>query len=225
MKNKYCYRSRISEAKFREIIKYFSLDLEAEKIAQLTNISRPTINKIVTKIREIIAEESEKATRESGVFEVDESYFGAKRVRGKRGRGAKGKTIVFGLLKRDGKVYTQIIQNVSRKEIIPIIKGKILEGSTVNSDGWKSYDSLILNGYTHHRVYHSKDEFARGKSHINGIENFWGIAKVRLAKFRGIHKSHFYLHLKESEFRFNYRYQNIYAIILKLLRNNPLNLS
>ena len=115
MKNRYCHRSRITEAKFREIIKYFSLDLEAEKIAKLTKISRPTINNILTKIREAIAEYSENTTRESGVFEVDESYFGAKRVRGKRGRGASGKTIVFGLLKRDGEVYTKIVENVTRK--------------------------------------------------------------------------------------------------------------
>ena len=225
MKNRYCHRSRITEAKFREIIKYFSLDLEAEKIAKLTKISRPTINNILTKIREAIAEYSENTTRESGVFEVDESYFGAKRVRGKRGRGASGKTIVFGLLKRDGKVYTKIVENVTRKELMPIIKGKVLEGSTVNSDGWKSYDSLILNGYKHHRVYHSKNEFARGKSHINGIESFWGVAKVRLAKFRGIHKSHFYLHLKECEFRFNCRDKNIYYTVLEILRNKPLKLS
>ena len=223
MKNKYCNRSRISEAKFREIIKYFSLDLEADKISKLSGISRPTINKILTKIREKLAEFCANESKFSGVVEVDESYYGAKRQRGKRGRGARGKTIVFGLLKRNGKVYTQIVKNVSRAELIPIIKGKVLEGSTVNSDGWTSYDSLILNGHKHHRVYHSHNEFARGKSHINGIENFWGLAKVRLAKFRGIHKTHFYLHLKECEFRFNYRNQNIYAIILKMLRKSPLN--
>jgi transposase-like protein len=43
-------------------------------------------------------------------IEVDESYFGARRVKGKRGRGARGKIIVFGLLKRGDKVYTQIIK-------------------------------------------------------------------------------------------------------------------
>jgi len=225
MKNKYCYRSRISEKKFREIIKYFSLDLEAEKISKLTGISRPTINKILTKIREKIAEFCTDEAKFSGVVEIDESYFGAKRQRGKRGRGARGKMIVFGLLKRNGKVYTQIVKNVSKAELMPIIKGKVLEGSTVNSDGWKSYDGLILNGYKHHRVYHSENEFARGKSHINGIENFWGISKVRLAKFRGLHKSYFYLHLKECEFRFNFRNENIYAIILKILKNSPLKLS
>lgn len=223
MKNKYCNRSRISEAKFREIIKYFSLDLEASKISILTGVSEQTLTKYFYKIREKIAEFCADEAKFSGVVEVDESYFGPKRIRGKRGRGADGKTIVFGLLKRNGKVYTQIVKNVSRAELMPIIKGKVLEGSTVNSDGWRSCDGLILNGYKHHRVYHSHNEFARGKSHINGIENFWGVAKIRLAKFRGIHKSHFYLHLKECEFRFNYRNQNIYAIILKMLRKSPLN--
>ena len=225
MKNKYCKRSRISEAKFREIIKYFSLDLEAKKISILTGISEQTLTKYFYKIREKLAEFCADEAKFSGIVEVDESYFGAKRQRGKKGRGARGKTIVFGLLKRNGKVYTKIVKNVSRAELMPIIKGKVLEGSTVNSDGWRSYDSLILNGYKHHRVYHSHNEFARGKSHINGIENFWGLAKVRLAKFRGIHITHFYLHLKECEFRFNYRNQNIYAIILKILLNSPLKLS
>jgi len=225
MKNKYCNRSRISEAKFREIIKYFSLDLEAKKISILTGVSEQTLTKYFYKIREKLVEFCEDEAKFSGIVEVDESYFGAKRVRGKRGRGASGKIPVFGILKRDGKVFTQIVKGCSRKDLMPIIKGKILEGSTINSDGWKAYDGLILDGYKHHRVYHSHNEFARGKSHINGIENFWGIAKIRLAKFRGIHKSHFFLHLKECEFRFNYRNQNIYAIILKILKNSPLKLS
>ena len=79
MKNKYCNRSRISEAKFREIIKYFSLDLEAEKISKLSGISRPTINKILTKTREKIAKFCADEAKFSGVVEADESYFGAKR--------------------------------------------------------------------------------------------------------------------------------------------------
>ena len=53
-----------------------------------------------------MASECEKISKFSGEIEIDESYFGAKRVRGKRGRGAANKTPVFGMLKRDGKVYT-----------------------------------------------------------------------------------------------------------------------
>jgi len=51
MKNKYIFRSRISEKKFREILKLFCIDIEAKKVAEITKISRPTINKIFDKIR------------------------------------------------------------------------------------------------------------------------------------------------------------------------------
>ncbi|AJI61230.1 putative transposase [Francisella tularensis subsp. novicida U112] len=50
---------------------------------------------------------------------------------------------------------------------MPIIQGKILENSTIYTDGWKAYDGLILNGYDHYRIYHSHNEFARGKNHVN----------------------------------------------------------
>jgi len=68
---------------------------------------------------------------------------------------------------------------------VPIIQGKILEKSVVYTDGWKGYDGLVVNGYDHYRVFHSCNEFVRGKSHVNGIENFWSFANRRLAKFNG----------------------------------------
>ena len=104
---------------------------------------------------------------------------------------------------------------------MPIIQGKVLENSTVYTDGWKSYDGLVLNGYRHYRVYHSKNEFARGKNHINGIESFWSFTKRRMAKQNGVHKHKFLLHLKESEFRWNYRKQ-MYKVLLNNFRKNTL---
>jgi len=78
---------------------------------------------------------------------LDESYFGAKRVRGKKGRGAAGKTPVFGLLKRDGRVYVEVVKNCTKEQLMTISKinwwVKILEGSIINTDGWKAYDGLI----------------------------------------------------------------------------------
>jgi transposase len=150
MQNKYIKRSHISEKKFREILKYFCCDETSNKTAIYTNISRNTVNKIFDKICKRIFSLSANLTKDSGEFELDESYFGAKRVRGKRGRGAAGKTPVFGLLKRDGKVYVEIVKNCTREQLLPVIQGKILEGSTINTDGWKAYDGLVLNGYTHH---------------------------------------------------------------------------
>lgn len=123
MNNKYIIRSHLSEGKTREIIRCFSHDIEATKIAEMTNVSRITINKFLKCLRQRIAELCEaESIFEKGCVEMDESYFGARRVRGIRGRGAKGKQIVFGLIKRGGKVYTQVVENCSVKELYPIIK-------------------------------------------------------------------------------------------------------
>lgn len=103
---------------------------------------------------------------------------------------------------------------------MPIIKGQILEGSTIYTDGWKAYDGLILNGYDHYRIFHSYNEFARGKNHVNGIESFWSFAKRRLAKFNGTASHKFLLHLKETEARFNYRNFYFFDITLSVIFKN-----
>ena len=226
MKNKYIVRSRISEKKFREILKYLAEDIEASKISNLTKILEATPCKIFREIRALMSKECEKISKFSGEIEIDESYFGSKRVRGKRGRGAANKTPVFGMLKRDGRVYTQIVKNYSAGELIPILSQySELDSSTIYSDCWKAYDGLVDYGAkAHYRVKHSKNEFANGKNHINGIENFWGYAKHRLSKFKGIKKENFLLHLKECEFRYNTKttQENLYQKLLKLIRENPL---
>ena len=227
MKNKYIYRSRISEKKFRQILKLFCVDLEASKVSFLTGVSRVTINKIFDALRVLIALKCEdESPFELGEIELDESYFGPKRVRGKRGRGSGGKTPVFGMLKRNAKVYTQVVKNCSKSVIMPIIEQRANKQSVIYTDGFKAYDGLVNYGYKkHHRVKHSENEFANARNHINGIENFWGICKVRLNRFRGIHKHKFYYHLKECEWRFNYRGKNLYFCLLEWVRKNPLNLS
>ena len=148
MNNKYIKRSHISEAKFRDIVRYFSLDVNALKITSLTKQNRNTVNLYLYLIRERIVELCDRSSPFSGEVEVDESYFGARRIKRKRDR-----------------------------------------------------------------IRHGHNEFADGKNHINGIESFWSYAKRRLEKFHGIPKSKFNLHLKECEFRFNNRNQNIYIIL------------
>jgi len=222
MKNRYAKRSKISEAKFRQLLRYFTEDFDSTQTSKLTSISRRTISDIYKKLRLRIYELTLFEEKFSGEVEIDESYFGPRRIRSKRGRGAKGKIPVVGLLKRNGKVYTSVIKNCERETLIPIIKGKILKESTIYTDGWTSYDSLVLNGYKHYRIFHSKNEFARGRNHVNGIESFWSYTKRRIAKFNGVPKDKFILHLKESEWRFNHRYDNIYKVLIKELRQNPL---
>jgi transposase len=95
-------------------------------------------------------------------------------------------------------------------EIMPIIKGKADKGSVI----YTGDDGLADYGYKkHYRVKHGKNEFVNGHNYINGIENFLGICKVRLAKFRVVHKHNFYLHIKECELRYNFRNQNLYLFL------------
>lgn len=223
-RNRYKKRARISERKFREIVKLFSLDLNASQIAEITGLNRNTINRYLTEIRKRIAEHCEATSPLRGEVEVDESYFGARRVPGRRGRGAYGKTIVFGIFQRNGYVYTEIVPDCSKRTLQAVIRGRVSPDTVIHSDTWRGYNGLVDLGYKkHYRVKHGEDEFANKKSHINGIESFWGFAKTRLSRFRGMSKSTFLLHLKETEFRFNNRDNNLYKVLLKLIENNPLN--
>jgi transposase-like protein len=224
MRNRYFRRSRISAAKFRLLLRLFCLDMEATKVAQLAGLNRNSVNQYFQHFRRRLAQLCEAESPLRGEVEVDESYFGGRRIRGKRGRGAFKKVPVFGLLKRHGKVYTQIVPNCSRAVLTAILKGKVVLGSVIYSDGWKGYSGLVDLGYKkHHRVDHGRNEFVKHKAHINGIENFWGLAKMRLAKFRGLNRSTLPLHLKECEFRFNHRRDNLYQLLLTNFKNNPLN--
>jgi hypothetical protein len=110
--NKYYRRSRISEHKFCQVMRLFAQDLPASDVAVLTGLTRKMVTTIFGKIRQRLAEVCEaESPFIAGEVEVDESYFGARRCRGKRGRGASGRTPVFGLLKRNGRVYTEIVPN------------------------------------------------------------------------------------------------------------------
>jgi transposase-like protein len=212
------YRQRISNYKLKKIIHHFCIDIDATKTSQLIGFNRNTVNSYFLLFRKAIYHyQTLKSKKLRGTVEVDESYFGAKRVRGrhgklKRGRGTQ-KQPVFGIIQRkdeNGKkyVFTQIVPDCKKDTLIPIIKGKVELSATINADSWKSYDALVSVGYDKlFRVNHGKDEFVlRGEDGgiitINGMESFWGFTKKRLNKFNGT-KKNFDLHLKECEWRWN----------------------
>ena len=223
-KNKYVTKSHLPERKFRELLKLFCADVTALSAARLTGLNRNTVNRYYSLFRGRIAEICEADSPFSGEVEADESYLG---LRGVRGRGAGRKTIVFGLLKRGGRVYTQIVPDVSRKTLMQVIEGKVAKDAVMCTDGFKSCDGLLDWGRRrHYRVSHCDNEFvepADRRNHINGIESFWGYAKNRLVKFQGIMGDDFYLHLKECEFRFNMRGEDMYRFLLAEFRKRPLN--
>lgn len=219
-------RRRISREKFGFLVKCFAIDLTATQTGKLLGLNRNTINHYFAFLRSLVISCAFKERQEEKIangVEVDESYFGPKRQKGKRGRGAGKKIVVLGLLKRDGKVYAQIIPDASQAEILPIIRATVKSGADIYTDGWRSYDALAVYGYNHKKVNHEKNEFVKEDVHINGVESFWSWTKRRLAKFNGIPKSLFGANLLESEWRFNHR-SDILKAVRKLTRFRRRNL-
>ena len=197
----YIKHCKLSRAKQLELLKYFVAGSTARTAAELADIHRNTAVRFFHKLREKIAlKQQHRSEQFCGKIELDESYFGGSR-KGKRGRGAAGKVAVFGLLKRGGKVYTQVILDAKTETLMPIIRQKIKPDSIVYTDYWRVYNALDVSEFKHYRINHSK-LFAQKLNHINGIENFWNQAKRHMRKYNGVPRQHFNLFLKDCEWRF-----------------------
>lgn len=215
-------RIKISNQKLRLIVRCFCVDCTALQTSKLVQVNRKTVDRYFLFLKKLVIQDAVTERKQSQIkngIEIDESYFGPRRQRGKRGRGASKKIIVFGLLKRKGKVYTSIIPDAKAITVMPIIRRVVKSGSDIYTDGWKSYDALAVSGYNHKKVHHEKNEFVRGKDiHVNGIESFWSYAKRRLSKFNGVPKRYFPIYLLETEWRFNHR-NDILITMKKLIKN------
>lgn len=209
--------SKISGYQIKKILRCFSDELTAVQAARQLGLNRNTIDRYYTIFRERIAAYQETQMQKlRGNIEIDESYFGSRHRGDPRGRSTAVKIPVVGILKRNGLVYTEIIPDAPKRTLMPIIARLVARSkSNVYTDKWKSYDGLVLSGYKHHRINHSK-EFARSHNHINGIESFWSYVKRKMRKHNGIPRHKFPLYLKESEFRFNHRRENLFNLMQKV---------
>lgn len=141
-----------------------------------------------------------------GIVEIDETYVGGKR-KGKRGRGAEGKSIVFGMMQKDGKAMTKVVDDVKRKTLHPIIEANVEKNSEIQTDELHSYKGLDQKGYTHNTVNHGAGEYVSKKgATVNSIESFWSRLKLSI-KGTHIHvsKKHLAKYAAEFEYRFNSR--------------------
>lgn len=215
--------SKLSDYKIKKILKCFCSDIDATKTAEILGLNRKTINHYYRIFREVIFEKQQQdLSLFFGEIELDEAYFGAKRLRGvnmpqKRGRGT-WKQAVFGVFERDGRVYTELIPNAKSETLRKVIRGKVSLESILFTDGWRGYSGLLDMGFEKHfRIDKSKSFSNQNGVHINGIESFWSFTKRRLAKFNGV-KSTFILHLKECEFRWKKNTEEMEKELWKLLK-------
>lgn len=144
-------KSRLSWYKQQRLIELFVAGVTARTAASLIDVNIKTAISYFQRLRVLIYDHSEHLELLDGEDEADESYFGGRR-KGKRGRGAGGKVPVFGLLKRNGKVFTVIIPDAKADTLMPIIRQKVKPDSIVYTDTWRSYNALDVSEFKHYRL-------------------------------------------------------------------------
>lgn len=212
------HQTRISPYWKGRLIEYFCLGVPAYRLRFQVPLNRKTVQRWFRILREAIYDhESKKLSTLSGEIEMDETLFGGRRP-GKRGWGAVGKHMVFGMFQRDGKVLTFPITSRGKQEMVPLMIDYTRPGSLYYTDDWHAYTFLDIRGK---HVVISKDKGRpKGRDHINGIEGFWSYAKHWLYQYRGVPSHYFHLYLKEIEWRFNHRNENLVKILRKYI-NQP----
>jgi transposase len=227
MKNRYLKGAHLSERKVRELIKLFSEDLTATQIANITGISRITVNAYFKLIRTHIAKFCEERnpfhfTNGTVTYHASENGIAS--------NGAASKKSFYGIFKNDDSIHTDKIANIDAEWMYDWLKGKT-EGER---DIVERYRLHVYNGiadFNSIRLYRINEPVPglisreRSKSHIDEIDMFWGMLKSRLIKFRGLNSGTLYLHVKETEFRYNYRDNDLFEMLMEILHKRPLHYS
>jgi transposase len=150
-----------------------------------------------------------------GEVECDEALFGG-RAHGKRGWGAANKVCVFGIYKRNGHVLTFPVSDRHKETLLPLIEAHTAIGSLYYTDDYHAYASLNERGG--HVVVEKEKGIPKGRDHVNGIEGYWSYAKHWLYPYRGVPSKYFHLYLKEAEWRFNHRNEDLVPLLRILLK-------
>lgn len=152
----------------------------------------------------------------TGEVEVDETFIGGaarfmhkadkvRKMQGKRGGADAGnKTIVLGMLERNGIVRTAVIGDRKKATMKPIIQQNIQAGAELHTDewssGWYGNDEYVHNVINHLQAY------VDGNIHTNGMENFWSLLKRSLkGTYVSVEPFHLFRYVDEQAFRFNNR--------------------
>jgi transposase len=207
---------RLSGQAKHRLLELFVLGVPSYRQRFRSAVSAKTRERFYRLIRACCALAEELREPFEGAIECDETTFGGAR-HGKRGWGAAGKVIVFGLVQRDGTVKAIPIAAHSRQEVMSQIQAHTREGSLYYTDEWQAYATLMLRG--EHVMIRKEKGKPVGRDHINGIEGFWSYAKNWLRPYRGVPRKFFHLYLGEICYRFNNCDKDLKPLLFKLLRN------
>ncbi|HEX9897181.1 MAG TPA: IS1595 family transposase [Dehalococcoidales bacterium] len=149
--------------------------ISAKQLQRELGVTYKTAWRMFNEVRKLMSESVNPLT---GNVEVDETYIGGKR-QGKRGRGASGKSVVMGMVERDGKAIARVVPDVKARTLLPMIERNVdRENKTVVfTDELPSYNRIERLGYSHEIVQHSAKQYVRGIAHVNTVESLWSTIK------------------------------------------------
>lgn len=227
MKNRYLKGAHLSERKVRELLKLFCEDLTATQIANITGISRITVNAYFKLIRTHIAkfcEEKNPLRHTNGTMVFLPIKHASSGALAQQGAIRKA---LYGIFKKESFIYTGKIDDIDPVWLYDWLKGRtIAEPEMVRKYHLHLYSGIAdFNSIRLYRINEAAPNGNRGRSQIDEIDLFWGMLKSRLIKFRGLNGSTLYLHVKETEFRYNYRDADVFEILLEILNKRPLHYS
>ncbi len=183
--------------------------VSALQLQKELEVSYPTAWFLCHRIREAMREDREIM---SGIFEIDESWFGPHRNRQHANKRPplgtdwkEGKVAVIGLRRKsDGKVIAFPVPNTFAETLHKAVTDNVEPGSYVQSDGEMAYRSLPYLGYLHDFVSHSAGEYVRDQVTTNGIESFWALLKrAYVGTFHFMSWKHLHRYVNEATFRNN----------------------
>lgn len=217
--SRYYRRSRIPEEKFCELAACFAQDLSATEAAKLTGLTRKSVTSIFLKLRRRIAEERERNLAASHELRHDSNDLSC--FCGRCRKQLSRNTPLFGLLTQGEQVMTAPVPDCRKPILRALIRGRVAPNE-MPVNGWHEFDALVDAEYPKPYIVEHNEPVSTETGQPKGIENFWRFVRHRLEKFNGVPRRTFYLHLKESEWRFNLHEQNLYPALLKLIESHPL---
>lgn len=146
--------------------------------------------------------------------EIDETYLGGKeknkhsaqKTKKSQGRSNKSKTPVVGAIERNGKVVAKVTCDTKSATICNFVRENVSIQAKVNTDEYRSYNSLAKKGYEHDTVNHGYREYVNGNTHTNTIEGFWSLLKRGvIGIYHFTSKKHLQKYVNEFSYRYNSR--------------------
>lgn len=195
-------------------------------IIETLAISEPTLRKILNNLILRMKNENLNLNKFGGsgcIVQIDETMLNFK-CKSHRGRSTNNKTDAICITEvRDGhisKVWAQTIPNKQSATLIPIICDKVISGSTIYTDEFKSYISLAREGFVHKTICH-KYMFVDSVNnvHTQAVESFNNCLKYEIKIRKGVLTEKRDFFLSEFVWKYNNR-KNLVDNVFRLLKLN-----